>query len=101
MADFDEVLAQIREHKGEEPLPATMYETLAQEHQALRDQLDGATSQLAEKETGITQAQAEVSRLKSANYDLVIAQQGKPAETKTLDPERPSGIKGLFNTRKK
>lgn len=100
MADFNELLAQIREHTGDEPLPTTIYDQLAGEYQGVVDQRDGATVQLAENATGIAQSQAEVSRLKSQNYDLVIAQQGV-TETKTPDPERKSGIAGLFTTRKR
>jgi len=101
MADFKELLAQIREHTGEEPLPVTVYEQLASEYQGVVDQRDGATVQLQENATGIAQSQAEVSRLKSANYDLVIAAQGKPVIPVTTETERAPGIMGLFSPRKK
>jgi len=101
MADFQELLALIRDHTGDEPIPTTAYDALVNEYQGVVDQRDGATVQLQENATGIAQSQAEVSRLKSANYDLVIAAQGKPVTPVTTETERAPGIMGLFSPRKK
>lgn len=98
MADFNELLSQLREHTGDEPLPQTIYDDLAREYQSVSDQRDGATVQIQEKDASIAQFQSEVSRLKSENYDLVIAQQGIPPEKKN-EPEPAHGIAGLFQRR--
>lgn len=97
MADFNELLAQIRGHQGDEPLPETVYDDLAVEHQRVVDQRDGATVQLQEREASITQYKSEVSRLKSENYDLTIARPGIP---EPKQPEIDPGIAGLFTRRK-
>jgi hypothetical protein len=101
MADFNELLAQLREHTGDEPLPASIYDELGTAYQGVVDQRDGATVQLQENATGIAQSQAEVSRLKSQNYDLVIAAQGVKPDTKPSKNDPPEGIAGLFTRRKK
>ena len=101
MADFNEILKQMREHTGEEPLPTTLFDDLAHEYQSVVDQRDGATVQIQEKDSSIAQFQSEVSRLKSENYDLVIAQPGNPPE-KTNESNPPAhGIAGLFQKRVK
>lgn len=102
MADAFELLTDIREQVGEAGAETLLplVESLQTEVQGYTDRLDGAAVQLAEKDTVISQSQAEISRLKSQNYDLVIAQQGKPPE-KTEEPPRSSGIAGLFTSRRK
>lgn len=97
MADFDELLKQMREHSGEEPVPTNLYDDLANEYQKIVDQRDGATVQLQERDASIAEYQSQVSRLKSENYDLSIAQPSKP----TSEPETPidTGIAGLFTRR--
>lgn len=98
MADFNEILKQMREHSGEEPLPATLYDDLAREYQSVVDQRDGATVQIQEKDSSIAQFQSEVSRLKSENYDLTIRQPGNPPEPNN-NQEPAHGIAGLFQKR--
>ena len=102
MADAFELLAQLREHATEAGVADALLpiaETLETEVRGYADRLDGATAQLAEKNTVISNDQAEISRLKSQNYDLVIAQQGTPPEPPK--PDRPGGIAGLFTSRRK
>lgn len=101
MADAFELIAQLREQAAENETLLPIVTTLETEVRSYADRLDGATVQLAEKETGIAQYQAEVSRLKSQNYDLVIAAGGSKSEPPSTEPQRPGGIAGLFNSRKK
>lgn len=98
MADFNEILRQLREHSGEESLPPTLYDDLAHEYQSVVDQRDGATVQIQEKDASIAQFQSEVSRLKSENYDLVISQPGNPPE-KSNETQPAHGVAGLFQKR--
>ena len=103
MADAFELLADLRKYAEDTGVAETLLpvlDTLGTEVRGYADMLDGASTQLSEKETVISQSQAEISRLKSQNYDLVIAQQGKPEQQNT-EPERPSGIAGLFTSHRK
>lgn len=99
MADFNETLSQIRELAGETISP-DLLDGLVHEYQSVQDRLDGATVQITEKD-GIIQSQSgEISRLKSANYDLMLETTAKPVEQKKDESERPGGIRGLFIPRK-
>lgn len=101
MADFNEVLASIRQTVGEETLPPEITEPLVHEYISVQDALSGATTQLNEKNERIQTLEGEVSRLKSANYDLtVIAGATQPKQN---DPEenKPRGIEGLFQPKKR
>lgn len=77
-----------------------MIETLATEFQAVTDQRDGATVQLSERDSRITELAAEVSRLKSENYDLAIRVGFKePEDNSGVDKEddnQSRGVLGLF-----
>lgn len=77
-----------------------MIETLATEFQAVTDQRDGATVQLSERDTRISELTAEVSRLKSENYDLAIRVGFKEPEdnsgTNNDDDNQSRGVLGLF-----
>ena len=94
MADAFEILAQMRELAGENETLLPTFDTLETEVRSYADRLDGATAQLQERQAGIAQLEAEVSRLKSQNYDLVIQQQ--PGNQPPPEIQPPSGIAGLF-----
>ena len=100
MADaFHEVLAKLRGWDQEDPPEPSMIETLATEFQAVTDQRDGATVQLSERDSRITELAAEVSRLKSENYDLAIRVGFKEPEDNSgekNDDNQPRGVLGLF-----
>lgn len=100
MAAFDDVLASIRGWDQEEPPPADVFDQLATEYRAVTDQRDGATVQISERDSRISELAAEVSRLKSENYDLAIRVGFKEPEdnsgAKNEDDNQSRGVLGLF-----
>ena len=99
MAAFDDVLASIRGWDQEEPPPADVFDQLATEYRAVTDQRDGATVQISERDSRISELAAEVSRLKSENYDLAIRVGFKEPEDNSgeSNDDNPSrGVLGLF-----
>ena len=99
MAAFDDVLASIRGWDQEEPPPADVFDQLATEYRAVTDQRDGATVQISERDSRISELAAEVSRLKSENYDLAIRVGFKEPEDNSgekNDDNQPRGVLGLF-----
>ena len=100
MAAFDDVLASIRGWDQEEPPPADVFDQLATEYRAVTDQRDGATVQISERDSRISELAAEVSRLKSENYDLAIRVGFKEPEDNSgedkEDDNQSRGVLGLF-----
>ena len=99
MAVFDDVLASIRGWDQEEPPPADVFDQLATEYRAVTDQRDGATVQISERDSRISELAAEVSRLKSENYDLAIRVGFKEPEDNSgenNDDNQSRGVLGLF-----
>ena len=100
MAAFDDVLASIRGWDQEEPPPADVFDQLATEYRAVTDQRDGATVQISERDSRISELAAEVSRLKSENYDLAIRVGFKEPEDNSGanndDDNQSRGVLGLF-----
>ena len=99
MAAFDDVLASIRGWDQEEPPPADVFDQLATEYRAVTDQRDGATVQISERDSRISELTAEVSRLKSENYDLAIRVGFKEPEDNSgegKEDNQPRGVLGLF-----
>ena len=99
MAAFDDVLASIRGWDQEEPPPADAFDQLATEYRAVTDQRDGATVQISERDSRISELAAEVSRLKSENYDLAIRVGFKEPEDNSgenNDDNQSRGVLGLF-----
>ena len=100
MAAFDDVLASIRGWDQEEPPPADVFDQLATEYRAVTDQRDGATVQISERDSKISELAAEVSRLKSENYDLAIRVGFKEPEDNSgedkEDDNQSRGVLGLF-----
>ncbi len=104
MADFDEVLAKLRQRtEGENPIPVEIVDDLAAQFGQVNTALEGATIQISEKDQAIAARDAEISKLKSANYDLTVkasALPGQPPQPENND-NRPSGITGLFSPKGK
>ena len=99
MAAFDDVLASIRGWDQEEPPPADVFDQLATEYRAVTDQRDGATVQISERDSKISELAAEVSRLKSENYDLAIRVGFKEPEDNSgenNEDNQSRGVLGLF-----
>ena len=100
MAAFDDVLASLRGWDQEEPPPADVFDQLATEYRAVTDQRDGATVQISERDSRISELAAEVSRLKSENYDLAIRVGFKEPEDNSGenkdDDNQSRGVLGLF-----
>ena len=99
MAAFDDVLASIRGWDQEEPPPADVFDQLATEYRAVTDQRDGATVQISERDSRISELTAEVSRLKSENYDLAIRVGFKEPEDNSGEDKEDNqsrGVLGLF-----
>ena len=99
MAAFDDVLASIRGWDQEEPPPADVFDQLATEYRAVTDQRDGATVQISERDSKISELAAEVSRLKSENYDLAIRVGFKEPEDNSGEDKEDNqsrGVLGLF-----
>ena len=99
MAAFDDVLASIRGWDQEEPPPADVFDQLATEYRAVTDQRDGATVQISERDSRISELAAEVSRLKSENYDLAIRVGFKEPEDNSGEDKEDNqsrGVLGLF-----
>ena len=99
MAAFDDVLASIRGWDQEEPPPADVFDQLATEYRAVTDQRDGATVQISERDSRISELAAEVSRLKSENYDLAIRVGFKEPEDNSgenNEDNQSRGVLGLF-----
>ena len=105
MAAFDDVLASIRGVDTPPPSDVldtleTEYKTLVTELHSVTDQRDGATVQISERDSSISELAAEVSRLKGENYDLAIRVGFKEPEDNSGenkdDDNQPRGIHGLF-----
>ena len=104
MAAFDDVLASIR--GADTPPPSdeldaleTEYKKLATDYLSVTDQRDGATVQISERDSRISELAAEVSRLKGENYDLAIRVGFKEPEDnsgESNDDNQPQGVLGLF-----
>ena len=105
MADFNDVLGQLRAWKPEDDSPAppaTLYDDLAREYQRLADQRDGATVTLTERQEALTAKEAEIARLKGENYDLASRIGfSSEKESEKVPEEKPRGIEGLFVRRTK
>ena len=99
---FEEMLEQLR-NPGEQGVPADFADQLAAVH---NDALSIRDAAVTERETRIQEAitaqaarEAEITRLKAVNYDLLIAapKPGDPAGgNEELDDAEPHGIDSLF-----
>lgn len=95
--DFAELLAMLQS-PPEDGLPDTIYDDL---NTAYTNDLSIRDAKVNEHGERLQAANEEIARLKSANYDLLIAQPGKEPETpeETEDEESSAGIDSLFESK--
>lgn len=96
MSRFDELMNAIR-NPGDDGVPDTIYDDLTAEYNTA---FEGYTENSREKDETIAHLNGEVSRLKSANYDLLTkVQTGSPIDSSDVgdngDDEVPT-IESLF-----
>lgn len=101
MSRFDELMNAIR-NPGDDGVPDTIYDDLTAEYNTV---FEGYTENSKEKDEQIAHLNGEVSRLKSANYDLLTkVQSGSPIEPSGAgdegDNDEPVTINSLFTKRK-
>lgn len=99
---FEEMLEQLR-NPGEQGIPADFADQL---HAAYQNDISVRDAAVKDRETKIQESidaqaryDAEITRLKAVNYDLLIAapKPGAPAgENENLDDSEPHGIDSLF-----
>jgi hypothetical protein len=97
--EFDELIAKMRDQPSEteEGLPASIYDDLSAEYDAISE---GSSAKVNELQSQLQNRESEISRLKSANYDLLMNSAGDTANSSEDEDEDTSGSKGidsLFN----
>lgn len=96
--EFDELIARMRDQPqdAEEGLPASIYDDLSAEYIALSD---GSSAKVNELQSQLQNRESEISRLKSANYDLLMSSAGDSANSEDNEDEDTGskGIDSLFN----
>ena len=90
MPTFDELLNQLR-NPGDDGPPETIYDDIASTYNhdvTVRD------SKISESEQALLDRESEISRLKSANYDLMMSQaaQGEGEQDTEEEPEESEDI---------
>lgn len=80
---FDDLVALLK-NPGDEPIPDTIYDDLTASY---RDLLDGSNASIGEKDNKIMALESEISRLKAANYDLLMASGSAPVEDEPNDDD--------------
>ena len=97
MADINELLDKLR-NPGEDGIPDTIYDDIAGTYNHAVETRD---AKISETEKALQEREAEISALKSANYDLMMStavekdEGGDESETEPEDS--PSGIDDLFD----
>lgn len=87
--DFAELVAMLTS-PPEDGLPETIYDDLTASYNSVSSIADSGTAKISELEASLVAAQGEISKLKSQNYDLLMAVgEGSGAETEPDD--EPSG----------
>lgn len=94
--DFEALIAKLR-NPGEDPVPETIYDDLSQAYSSV---LSGAAEKEAAHENALKEREAEISRLKAQNFDLLMSAPAQQVSTETQDQasddDEPSGIDSLF-----
>lgn len=94
MPDFAELLNELRNPSEDGP-PETIYDDISNTYNHAVETRD---AKISESEERIRESESEISRLKSANYDLMMSSSvGNDTETETVEDEEPSdGVEDLF-----
>ena len=101
MATFEELMEQFR-NPGETGLPDTFADDLATAYSNDLSVRDAAVTdrenKVLEANNAVTAREAEITRLKAVNYDLLIAapKTGEPADNDETGENSASGIDSLF-----
>lgn len=92
---FHELIAQVRE-PGDDGLPASIYDDLTAEYDGLAEASAAKVNEISQR---VQAYESEISRLKSTNYDLLMASAGDNGETNTSDNDKPgpTGTDSLFD----
>jgi len=97
--EFNELIARMRENSSdsEEGLPASIYDDLSAEYSAISE---GSSAKVSELQAQLQNRESEISRLKSANYDLLMSSAGDSAsdadDNEDKDTSGSKGIDDLF-----
>ena len=94
---FNELVETLRS-PGEEGPDPSIYDDLVAEYAATVEAREGAEAKIAELSSQYEAANAEVARLKAANWDLASSITPPADETpeQTPTPDTQSGIDALF-----
>lgn len=97
--DFAELIEMLR-NPGEDGIPETIYDDLANTYNHALETRDAKISEIEEINR---ERESEISRLKSMNYDLMMASavneddgESGGDEDNSADDDEPSGIDDLF-----
>jgi hypothetical protein len=91
---FDETLSKLQNPDGDFE-PSTIYSDLKKYHE---DDLSSAAAKVADLENQLKESQAQISALKTKNYDLMINSPSTPEPVSNSDAsdDIPKGIDDLF-----
>ena len=95
--DFDELLAKLRD-PGEDGAPETIYDDIAATYSHAIETRD---AKISEQEKAVLEREAEISALKSANYDLMMSTSSGDDESSDDDDtgeDDPAGVDDLFES---
>lgn len=97
--DFDELLAKLRD-PGEDGAPETIYDDIASTYNHAIETRD---AKISEQEKAVLEREAEISALKSANYDLMMATTSSGDDDGSSDDDdtgedEPAGVDDLFES---
>lgn len=97
--DFEQMLELLRNPTDDVEVPVTIYDDIAG---AYRTSMESSTASLAEKDAMINSLNAEISRLKTVNYDKLVQgnTNGNPDEAEEEsddDGDDDAGIDDLFD----
>ena|SRR5690625_4720725 len=96
MATMDELLQALR-NPGEDGVPDTIYDDIAETY---NHEITVRDSKISELDQAVIEREAEISKLKSANYDLMMSQsvsEDEGEESGDSDSEETEvGIDDLF-----
>lgn len=93
--DFEALLEMLR--VGADDMPSTIYDDIGSIYRESLENYNGAILQQDILNTRIQELESEISKLKNANYDLMVnGHQNEMPETDDEDDENDEGIESLF-----